>query len=63
MFEFTSHPPPPDVWSAAGIAAELLNVANAALPYIAGGVTAAVVIFAVMLGIRKGLASLRTVGK
>lgn len=41
----------------------LLSAANGALPYIAGGVTAGVVIFAVTFGIRKGLAALRTVGK
>ena len=41
----------------------LLAAANGALPYIGAGVTAGVVIFAVVLGIRQGLKALRTVGR
>lgn len=43
--------------------ASLLDAANGALPYLAGGVTAGAVIFAAVLGIKKGLSALRTVGK
>lgn len=49
--------------TATDFGASLLTAANGALPYIAGGVTAGAVIFAAVLGIKKGLAALRTVGK
>lgn len=41
----------------------LLDGATDSLAYIAAGVAAGAVIFAVTLGIRTGLAALRTVGK
>lgn len=41
----------------------LTTAATNALPYLAGGVTAGVVIFAVTLGLRKGVAALRLIGK
>lgn len=44
-------------------ATDLLTAGNGALAYIGGGAAAGVVVLAVMLGIRKGLAALRTVGK
>lgn len=41
----------------------LTDAAEGALPYLAGGVAAGVVIFAVTLGLRKGIAALRLIGK
>lgn len=41
----------------------LTDAATDALPYIAAGVAAGAVIFAVTLGLRKGFAMLRTFGK
>ena len=51
------------VWGPTDFGASILTAANNALPYIAGGVAAGVVIFAVVLGIRQGLKALRTVGR
>lgn len=41
----------------------LTDAANDALPFLAAGVAAGAIIFAVWLGIRVGLKALRTVGK
>ncbi|MDI1338131.1 MAG: hypothetical protein PSU94_18270 [Lacunisphaera sp.] len=41
----------------------LTDAATGALPYLAGGVAAGAVIFAVTLGLRKGVAALRLIGK
>jgi len=49
--------------TAVEFSAILLDAATDALPYLAGGVAAGAVVFAVTLGIRKGLGALKTVGK
>ena len=41
----------------------LTTAATAALPYIAGGVGAGVVIFTVWLGLQKGVKALKFIGK
>jgi len=48
---------------AASFATQLLAAANGSLPYIAAGVGAGVVVFAVTFGIKKGLGALRSVGR
>lgn len=53
----------PTTWGVTEFGAALLDAANGVLPYIGAGVAGGVVIFAVTLGIRKGLSALRTVGK
>lgn len=50
-------------YGVAEFGASLLEAAQGALPYIGAGVAAGVVVFAVVFGIKKGLAALRTVGK
>jgi len=41
----------------------LTDAAEGALPYLAGGVAAGAVIFAVTLGLRKGVSALKLIGK
>ena len=50
-------------YPATDFAADILAAATAALPYIAGGVAAGLVIMVVFLGIRKGIAAMRTTSK
>jgi hypothetical protein len=50
-------------WGVTEFGAALLDAANGAVPFIGAGVTAGVVIFAIVLGIKKGLSALRTVGR
>lgn len=51
------------MWGVTEFGDALLAAALGAIPYIGAGVTAGVVIFAVVLGIKKGLSALRTVGR
>lgn len=53
----------PAPYDATQFATDALAAANGALLYIGGGIAAGLVVFAVVFGIRKGLAALRTVGK
>lgn len=55
--------PEESTWGVAEFGTALLDAANGALPYIGAGVAGGVVIFAVIFGIRKGLAALKTVAK